>query len=311
MKGTYFLLKTLSRLCCHVSYKTADKISHALGSFFWVCIPPKRKKLAINNILRAGITSDVKEAEKISKKAAVRFGAIGVSMFRFPLLNKDNIHQFVTIKGADKLDALLKEHKGCVLAATHCGNWEFEGAALALLGYPLLSVAMQQKNKEFDQFLTEYRSMPGQTVEYKTGVRDMLKRLKQGYFVGLLCDQDPGKTGILSPFMGQLTLTPTGPAHFSIMTKLPVMTALIHQIGPWKYEIIIGDPIMADDGLNKKQAVQNITDKINQRLEQWIRTYPEEWFWLHNRWKWTDRLYPDLKSKKLKGKGDLSEGEKL
>ena len=67
--------------------------------------------------------------------------------------------------------------------------------------------------------------MPGQTVEYKTGVRDMLRRLKQGYFIGLLCDQDPGDTGILSDFMGQKTLTPTGPAHFSLLCKLPVMTA--------------------------------------------------------------------------------------
>ena len=101
------------------------------------------------------------------------------------------------------------EGKGCILAATHCGNWEMEGAALALYGYPLLSVAMKQNNEEFDRFLCEYRSMPGQTVEYKTGVRDMLRRLKEGYFVGLLCDQDPGDTGILSDFFGEKTLTAT------------------------------------------------------------------------------------------------------
>lgn len=142
-----------------------------------------------------------------------------------------------------------------------------EGAALALYGYPLLSVAMQQKNKDFDRFLCEYRSMPGQKVEYKTGVRDMLRRLKEGYFVGLLCDQDPGDTGILSPFLGQETLTATGPAHFSLLTGLPVMTAFIHETSPWHYEIIIGDPIHADEGLKKKEAIKNITDKVNERLE--------------------------------------------
>ncbi len=298
MKGTYQLLKGLGAFCCSLSEKNAVKAGNTLGKIFWALIPKRRKVLAVKNILRAGITKDEKEAERIAKASSVRFGPLGVSMFRFPLLTKENISQYVTIKGKEKLDAIKESGKGCILAATHCGNWEVEGAALALYGYPLLSVAMEQKNKEFDRFLCEYRSMPGQVVEYKSGVRDMLRRLKQGYFVGLLCDQDPGDTGILSDFLGEKTLTATGPAHFSLLCGLPVMTALIHQTGPFTYEIIIDDPISADEGLKKKEAIQNITDKINQRLEAWIRLYPEEWFWLHNRWKWTDRLHPELKEAK-------------
>lgn len=295
MGATYRLLKMLGWAACHLSPSGAEAMGRGLGSFFWTFVPPKRKKLAVNNILRAGITKDRKEAERIAKSSSLRFGPLGISMFRFPLLNKDNISDYVTIRGKEKLDALKEEGKGCILAATHCGNWEVEGAALALYGYPLLSVAMQQKNKDFDRFLCEYRSMPGQKVEYKTGVRDMLRRLKQGYFVGLLCDQDPGDTGILSPFLGQETLTATGPAHFSLLTGLPVMTAFIHETKPWHYEIIIGEPICADEGLMKKEAIKNITDKVNVRLEGWIRKYPEEWFWLHNRWKWTDYFHPELK----------------
>jgi KDO2-lipid IV(A) lauroyltransferase len=298
MIGNYALLKSLSWICCRLSEPAAIRMGNWLGKFFWACVPGKRKQLAVNNIIRAGITDDPKEARRIAKISSVRFGHIGVTMFRFPLLNKGNISQFVTIEGAEKLDRIKAEGKGCVLAATHCGNWEIEGAALALYGYPLLSVAMQQKNKEFDKFLTEYRSMPGQTVEYKTGVRDMLRRLKQGYFVGLLCDQDPGHTGIPSQFFGQKTLTPAGPAHFSLLCKLPVMTALIHETSPGRFVITIGDPITAEPGLNKKEAVADITQKINNRLEAWIRKYPEEWFWLHNRWKWTDRLHPEWREEK-------------
>ena len=295
MIGTYALLKGLGHFTCRLSEKGAERFGSLLGNLFWLLIPSRRKGLAVNNILRAGISKDRSEALRIAKASSVRFGHLGVSMFRFPLLTKENIKEYVTIEGKERLDAILREGKGCVLAATHCGNWEMEGAALALYGYPLLSVAMKQSNKEFDKFLCEYRSMPGQTIEYKTGVRDMVRRLKQGYFVGLLCDQDPGDTGILSPFMGQKTLTPTGPAHFSIMLHLPVMTALIHQDDPWHYTIFIGEPIYPKPGLTKKEAVQDVTDQINARLEAWIRRYPEEWFWLHNRWNWTDRLYPELR----------------
>ena len=221
MGATYRLLKILGWAACHMSPDHAQAFGRGLGHFFWTFVPPKRKVLAVNNIIRAGVTNDREKAKEIAKNSSLRFGPLGISMFRFPLLNKDNIQSFVTVKGREKLDRLKEEGKGCILAATHCGNWEVEGAALALYGYPLLSVAMQQKNKDFDKFLCEYRSIPGQTVEYKTGVRDMLRRLKQGYFVGLLCDQDPGDTGILSEFLGQKTLTATGPAHFALLTKLP------------------------------------------------------------------------------------------
>ena len=293
MKGTYALLKGLSRISCRLSPETAETMGRRLGEFFWFCVPAWRKRLAADNILRAGITNDAAEAMRIARASALRFGPMGVSMFRFPLLRADTIGRYVTVVGAEKLDALKAEGKGCILAATHCGNWEMEGAALALMGYPLLSVAMKQTNEEFDRFITEYRSMPGQTVEYKTGVRDMLRRLKEGYFVGLLCDQDPGETGILSPFFGQCTLTATGPAHFSYLCQAPVMTLLIHQTGRETYTVYVGDPIMADRSLGKKEAIQQVTDEVNRRLEAWIRRYPEEWFWMHNRWKWTDKLYPE------------------
>lgn len=130
---------------------------------------------------------------------------------------------------------------------------------------------MKQSNEGFDKFIREYRSIPGQTVEYKTGVRDMLRRLKEGYFVGLLCDQDPGDTGLISPFLGRKTLTPTGPAHFALMTGRPVLMAFMHQLTDYTYEIIVEDPIYADKNLGKKESVRQITDDINKRLGDWIK----------------------------------------
>ena len=75
------------------------------------------------------------------------------------------------------------------------------------------------------------------------------------------------------------------------MTDLPVIPVFIHMKENGLYEIVVEDPLYVRQGKNKKEKVQLLTDEINERLEKWIRTYPEEWFWLHNRWKHTDRLY--------------------
>ena len=99
MGATYRLLKIMGWAACRLSPSGAETMGRGLGHFFWTFVPPKRKKLAVNNILRAGITKDRNEAEKIAKNASLRFGPLGISMFRFPLLHKNNIRDYVTIRG--------------------------------------------------------------------------------------------------------------------------------------------------------------------------------------------------------------------
>lgn len=290
MSITYNFMQILAKIACNLSDKNSIYMGKLMGSFFWKLIPSGRKDISVKNILRAKITDDIKEAEKISKESALRFGAMCVSMFRFPLLDKNKLDEYAQIEGKEYLDDLIKNKKGCVLATGHSGNWEMLGAILAMYGYPLLSVAMKQSNSGFDRFLTEYRSLTGQKIEYKTGVRDMYRRLKEGYFIALLCDQDPGKTGVISNFFGIPTLTATGPAHLSLLCDSPVVSVMIHEEKNGKYKIKIWEPIKADQNLSKKEYIQKITDLINKRLEEWIRKYPNEWFWLHRRWKSTDKL---------------------
>lgn len=85
MGATYRLLKMLGWAACRLSPSGADAMGRGLGRFFWTFVPPKRKKLAVENIIRAGVTKDRKEAEQIARSSSLRFGPLGISMFRFPL----------------------------------------------------------------------------------------------------------------------------------------------------------------------------------------------------------------------------------
>lgn len=149
-----------------------------------------------------------------------------------------------------------------------------------------------KQNGDADKFINEYRQIMHQHVTYKTGVREMINELKKGAFLGLIMDQDPGDDGVLVPFFGYETLTAAGPAVLARMQDVPIIFVTIHY-SPFseKHEIEVHPPIYVERTDDKKRDIAVTTTLLNEFIEDYIRRYPEDWFWLHNRWKWTRRFY--------------------
>ena len=170
-------------------------------------------------------------------------------------------------------------------------------------GYPLISVAQEQNSKSADAFINEYRAMMKQHVTYKTGIRDMVRFLREGHYIGLLMDQDPGYAGIMVKLFGMDTLTADGPAKMAGLANYPIVSTFIHEDRPYHHVVEVLPPIKpytADHKLSKEEKdriMYETTQELNDRLEAHIRKYPEDWFWLHNRWKWTKR-YKDKQAEK-------------
>ena len=263
----YRFMKLFSAFICMLPHSIQYAIGALLGEIAWLVVPPKRKRLAIGQILFCKITDDPVEAKRIAKASTTRFGRMIIDVLRYPEIKDGDYRDMVTFINREILDEALADGKGAILAAVHSGNWELLGGVLASEGYPLISVAMKQ-NGDADKFINEYREIMHQHVMYKTSVRDMVKALKNGAFLGLIMDQDPGEDGVLVPFFGYETLTADGPAVLEV-----------HQ------------PLYVEKTDDKKRDIAVTTIILNEFIEDYIRRYPEDWFWLHNRWKWTRRYY--------------------
>ncbi len=287
----YRFMKLFSTFICLLPESLQYAIGKVLGEVGWLFTPLKRKKLAVEQILFARITDDVAEAKRIAKKSTTRFGRMIIDVLRFPELKDGRYLDMIDFRGREYLDEVNKDGKGCIIVALHSGNWELLGGILASEGYPLISVAMKQHDGA-DKFINEYRAMMRQHVTYKTGIREMISELKKGSMIGLIMDQDPGKTGILVPFFGHETLTATGPAVLGRMQDVPLVMVTIHYSEYIKKHIIqVHQPVYVEKTDDKKLDTIVTTTKLNEMIEDHIRRYPEDWFWLHNRWKWTRRLY--------------------
>lgn len=291
----YTFMKVLGCIVCHLPEGMRRQFGVFLGWFFWTFVPMKRKRLAQQQILDCGITEDPQQAMAIARASTVRFGPMIIEVLSYPLYTKDVLAKKITFVGQEYLENLKKSGEGAVFMASHAGNWELLGAALAMNGYPLISVAQEQNNKGADRFINEYRTMMKQHVTYKTGIRDMIRFLAEGRYIGLLMDQDPGYAGIMVKLFGRNTLTPDGPAKLASLSNYPIVTVFIHEDRPYHHVIEVLPPFRPwplgekKTKEEKKRIIYEVTQRLNDRLEAHLRAYPEDWFWLHNRWKWTKR----------------------
>lgn len=257
-----------------------------IGNLTWYVVPKKRKNMAVRNIIASLCVSEA-EAWRIAKKSWTRFGKMIVEVLCFPDL-KCHIKSAVRFEGKEHLDAALKQGRGIVLATSHSGNWEMLGAALALNGYPLVAVAKKQSNRQMDRLINEYRTAVGMHVTYKTGVVEMAKMLGKGYVIGLLMDQDGGRDGAILNFLGRPASCVKGPAFLARLKAAPVVPAFITGNEDGSHTVLMKPALYIEKTADKEADIVRLTERLNLLLEEHIRTFPEEWFWMHDRWRYTE-----------------------
>ncbi|MBQ1940927.1 MAG: lysophospholipid acyltransferase family protein [Selenomonadaceae bacterium] len=282
----YYVMKFFSWIACRFSMDSCNSLGRFLGRLTWKAVPKKRKQLAKDNIMRC-LGVDEAEAERIAKASWVQFGPMLMEVLRYPkLIENGTMQQYVTIDGLDYLKEAIAAGQGGVIATSHSDSWEIMGAALAQYGVPLVGVAMKQKNNAANKFILEYRELSGMHITYKSDVREMFKLIKEGWLIGLIMDQDPSlRDGIIVDFFNRKTNSVTGPATLARFQNAPIFPGQIEHRPDGGHHITIYPPIYVEKTKDKKADIEKTVQELNNILEQHIRQHPEDWFWLHDRWK--------------------------
>ena len=282
---SYWAVKLLSHFVCLLPHRAAMMIGAGLARLLWPFIPARRKRLARTQIERCLHVSPA-EATRIARESTLRFGPMLKEVLRFPVLRR-HIEDYVTITGAlHTMRASLAQGKGAIIATSHSGNWELMGGALALAGLPIVGVAKRQSAAGMDRFINEYRALVGVHVTYRSSVREMFRMIDQGWIIGLLSDQDPSRRdGVIVDFFGQETNAFTGAAAIARRCEVPIFPAFMHRRADGHHELTIGEPLYVEKTDDRAADVLRVTQEISAHIEAWIRRYPSEWFWLHDRWK--------------------------
>ena len=282
---SYYAVKAVSFLICLLPHGAAMALGEVLARIAWFFIPARRKMLACTQAMRClGVSEE--EAARIARESSLRFGPMLMEVLRFPVM-RTRMEDYVSITGAlDEVRAAVAAGRGAIFATSHSGNWELMGGAFASAGFPVVGVAKKQSSAGMDRFINEYRALVGMHVTYRTGVREMFRMIGEGWIIGLLSDQDPSlRDGVIVDFFGQKTNAFTGAAAIARRCEVPIFPVFMHR-EPSGHHILTVEPgIFVEKTDDRAADVRRVTQMINTRIEEWIRKYPEEWFWLHDRWK--------------------------
>lgn len=260
-----------------------------LGLLAWRMMKRKRRQM-----LRHMDLAFRGEFSRAQQEAWVRgnfehLGLFAAEFARLTLCTKDNIGSLCDLSEIRRFDELLaaRSGKGLLVVPAHHGNWELCGYSVALLGYPLLSVARPLDNPLVNELVDGIRERSGNEIIHKYQVLWTLKKqLDRGRVVTMSVDQNGGVAGIFVPLFGTLASTVASPAELALASGASVVVATLNrQPDGVRHKFHIWDVIEWRKTGDHDADRRALLVRINQAYEKAIRAYPEQWLWGHQRWK--------------------------
>ncbi|MGB9499244.1 MAG: lysophospholipid acyltransferase family protein [Dissulfuribacterales bacterium] len=251
----------------------------------------KRRELAIKNLTIA--FKNEKSSREIKKIARQAFCEIVWSWFETSSLaiKKGDINkklaENITVEGIEYLDAALKNNKGVICVSAHFGNFMFLTLRLAGMGYPCKTIVKNRKTPFGTNFLQDLQKrIDMEWISARPRIQAVsksLKCLKNNNILFLYTDQNR-KDGVCVNFFNRPAYSVRGPAMFHLRTGAEILCAFIIRIDRNKHKIVVTPPLKFKKTGDREEDVCRVTQAYTSIIEDFVRRYPEQWWWPHKRW---------------------------
>ncbi len=268
-------IETCARLCRGLAWLVADVIKF-------------RHKVIDENILGVYPEMPADERRQMARQMWYHLCMMGCEIVHAPRkIHDSNWRKYVYIRDKRLMTRYLIDYRPLVAVSGHYGNFEMGGYVTGLLGMPSYTVARKMDNPYLDKFINRFRGHNGQFILPKDGSATAIQEvMESGGILTLLGDQHAGTKGCWIEFLGRPAACHKAVALFTLSGKAPMMVSYCRQLDqPLHFEIGctgVADPLEMDDSLNNVKA---LTQWYNDRLADAIHPQPEQFWWVHRRWK--------------------------
>lgn len=239
---------------------------------------PRLRRTARENLAMAGLP----DADRITNGVFRSIARLLVSFARFPQIRPDNVKEWIRYEGLENFQSALARGRGVLVATAHLGNWELSAFAHALMTAPMNIVVRPLDNPGIDAMVERRRALSGnRIIEKKDAARGILRALAANEAVGILIDQNTSaEEGVFIDFFGEKACAGSAFAKLAYHSGAAVVPGFALWSEPERRYVLRFYPALEMTG-----DVLADTQRIHSHLESVIREYPDQWLWIHRRWK--------------------------
>lgn len=284
-----FIVRSAASLCAAVvsplPLRWLRHVGNAFGWLVWL-LPSRRRRVARENLAATfGETLSATDNRRIRLRVAQNMSKTMLELLKAPRLGADGVRQAVPAEGIEKISEALAKGKGVICLTAHLGNWEVLAARLAADGFNVAAVARDASDKTLASLINRRRTDMGVRMLTRNSIGEMLGHLRDGGCLMILPDLDAKHGAIRLSFLGRPAWVPRGPAVLAMRSGSPIIPVFCLRQPDDSLRAHVLDEIPVAAHENRGEAVKETMQRINRVLEAAILKWPEQWLWLHNRWK--------------------------
>lgn len=265
-----------------MSLAAAQRAGRVLGTVAWHVARGERRKALAHIAIAFPEWTESKRRQTIK----AMFRHLGTSLFEIvwlPNLDLPHLREVTSFEGLEPLQQLVAAGRSGVAITGHCGNWEWAACSIGM-HVPLAALQRERNESGMNEFITSIRAHAGvRTIDRGSisSAREMIQALRQPGLLAFVIDQSLRAESATVPFFGHPALTPIGPAKMAIRAEAFVVTIFIERNADGTHHVVVGEPIETHRGDDPIA----LTARLTRDIEQQIRRVPEQWVWMHERWR--------------------------
>lgn len=279
----YLLYRGGSAIISALSLPLLFVLGEFLGFCAWLILPGYRRLARRNVSIAFGNEKSPRQLRRLVRRHFQRLGANLLCSVKLTSMPLEKMATQIETENLDAIHQELRAGHPVVLILSHLANWELFAHILPkFIGYVRNSTIYQRLGNRFiDEHVRRVRGRAGvEMFDRREGFENAIKLLRSGGAIGILSDQHAGDHGLWAPFFGRLASTSPLPALLAKRTGAALIGVAIYTAGRARWRIVVSPALDPKAG-----SVESLTVKINELIASQIRRAPEDWFWVHNRWK--------------------------
>jgi KDO2-lipid IV(A) lauroyltransferase len=280
-------VRFLGWLLSRIPYRLLHALGAMLGTLVWLL--GVRRRVVLENLRLAFPEKTEEERRDIARRTYRNLGEMVPDFVRVPFLRNEELERIFVYDGWERFQEAIARGKGVIACTAHFGNFEVLAAAHTLRGTPVTMISRQMGKSGANDLWRALRRRSGVedlVVTKGSTLAAAVRSIKAGRFLGYVIDQNQAlRHAIFPTFFGVPAATAPTPAVLAMRSGAAVVFVVSYPLGDGRHRVVFEGPLDPPDTGDRERDVLAFMQDLNDRLERFVRAHPEQWYWLHRRWK--------------------------